>query len=121
MKPLTNELLKLISQKNPCPSFDSWSPKAWLKSSIDGILPVEQTACLIISGVEYLAALGLIMVELLHGGGLLDLIDSEDFAFESSQTSANGFEMIGIKYSKGIRKVFKIVPPKTVEYFHLRK
>ena len=57
-----------------------------------------------------MAALGLIMVELLHGGGLLDLIDSEDFAFESSQTSANGFEMIGIKYSKGIRKVFKIVP-----------
>ena len=50
------------------------------------------------------------MVELLHGGGLLDLIDSEDFAFESSQTSANGFEMIGIKYSKGIRKVFTIVP-----------
>ena len=49
------------------------------------------------------------MVELLHGGGLLDLIDSEDFAFESSQTSANGFEMIGIKYSKGIRKVLEIM------------
>ena len=107
IKPLNSEFQKFVSIKPPIPTFDSsrWQPAAWNENTINGILPVEQTACLIITGGDYLSAVGLILVELLHGGGLLDLIDVGDFAFEASNTAANGFELIGIKYQKNLTQL----------------
>ena len=105
IKPITPDLQKFISIKHPAPNHDEWQPKSWEENTITGILPVEQTVCLIVTGNRNLAALGLMLVELLHGGGLLEQIDTDDLAFESSNTSANGFEMIGIKYIKSLNQL----------------
>ena len=78
VKPLSLELQKVVGSKNPVPSFNTWQPKPWDENLTHGIYPIEQTVCLLITGQRDLCALGLITMELLHGGGLLDLVNTDD-------------------------------------------
>ena len=56
--------------------FASWQPSPWDENLAHGVYPIEQTVCLIITGHADQCALGLITMELLHDGGLLDLVNT---------------------------------------------
>ena len=96
IKPLMIEIQRIIGNKNPAPSFNNWQPAPWDENLTHGIYPIDQTVCIIVTGHNDLCALGLITMELLHGGGLLDLVNTDDTIY-LPHSSANGFELVGIR------------------------
>ena len=96
VKPLSGDVQRIIGSKNPNPNFASWQPSPWDENLAHGVYPIEQTVCLLITGHADLCALGLVTMELLHGGGLLDLVNTDDTVY-LPHSSANGFELVGIR------------------------
>ena len=97
-RPFTQDLGKTILPslvKNPSFQFDSWMPKPWYFSEV---LSLEQTACIVLTGSEAISMAGVTLVELLHGGGVLDTIQSDDYLINGYENSIFGFELVGLRH-----------------------
>ena len=69
--------------------------KPWVFSEV---LSLEQSACVILSGDLAVSKTGIILVELLHGGGLLESISCDDYVISGNESNILGFELVALRH-----------------------